>query len=221
MKLRKNEVVLFQGDSITDGNRGRNEDPNHLLGHGYQYIIGAKMLLDNIDNNIKVYNRGVSGNRIADLYGRWLEDTISLKPTLLSVLIGINDGLFGFYSKTGSSPERFERIYHMLLDEALERCNDMRIVIMEPFCGKNFAGDDIRESVCGYIRSIQPVCRRVAEEYDAVYVPLQDIFDRYFESYDHRDFIWDGVHPTIMGQEIIARQWIKCVCEKYREYQDV
>jgi hypothetical protein len=27
--------ILFQGDSITDGNRGRSADPNHILGHGY------------------------------------------------------------------------------------------------------------------------------------------------------------------------------------------
>ena len=26
--------ILFQGDSITDGNRGRSADPNHILGHG-------------------------------------------------------------------------------------------------------------------------------------------------------------------------------------------
>ncbi|MBP5621401.1 MAG: hypothetical protein J6X44_05245, partial [Thermoguttaceae bacterium] len=29
----KNATILFQGDSITDGNRGRNLDPNHILGH--------------------------------------------------------------------------------------------------------------------------------------------------------------------------------------------
>ncbi len=35
----KNARVLFQGDSITDGNRGRTADPNHILGHGYQFIV--------------------------------------------------------------------------------------------------------------------------------------------------------------------------------------
>ena len=34
--------ILFQGDSITDGNRGRSADPNHILGHGYAFIIAAK-----------------------------------------------------------------------------------------------------------------------------------------------------------------------------------
>ena len=38
----KDSVILFQGDSITDGKRGRNPDPNHILGHGYVFIIAAK-----------------------------------------------------------------------------------------------------------------------------------------------------------------------------------
>ncbi|WP_437231094.1 hypothetical protein SH661x_002346 [Planctomicrobium sp. SH661] len=37
-----NSRVLFQGDSITDGNRGRTSDPNHILGHGYAFLIAAK-----------------------------------------------------------------------------------------------------------------------------------------------------------------------------------
>lgn len=37
-----NARFLFQGDSITDGNRGRSADPNHILGHGYVFIIATK-----------------------------------------------------------------------------------------------------------------------------------------------------------------------------------
>ncbi len=74
--LKENTVILFQGDSITDGARGRNEDLNHIMGHGYQYIIGARLQGDNPEKNIKFYNRGISGNRISDLYARWLEDMI-------------------------------------------------------------------------------------------------------------------------------------------------
>ena len=38
----KDARVLFQGDSITDGNRGRSPDPNHVLGHGYVFLVAAK-----------------------------------------------------------------------------------------------------------------------------------------------------------------------------------
>lgn len=36
-------TILFQGDSITDGGRSRNEDLNHVLGHGYAYLISSRL----------------------------------------------------------------------------------------------------------------------------------------------------------------------------------
>src|SRR3982751_3727560 len=83
--------VLFQGDSITDGNRGRSEDPNHILGHGYAFIIAAKYGDVYAERNLVFINRGISGNKVSDLAKRWQKDTIDLKPDVLSILIGVND----------------------------------------------------------------------------------------------------------------------------------
>lgn len=216
MKLRQNEIILFQGDSITDGNRGRNQDPNHIMGHGYQFIVGAKLHVDNIDKNIQTFNRGISGNRISDLYGRWLEDCINLKPTMLSILIGVNDILHAFEENSGSSPERYEKIYRMLLDEALFHNPDIRIVIMEPFVGKYYGAHEERSGFFhDYVKKLQPICKKLAEEYNAAFVPLQDILDEYQQKTAPQNIIWDGIHPTITGHEIIARRWLSCVSEKF------
>src|SRR6478736_6387995 len=80
--------ILFQGDSITDGNRGRNEDPNHILGHGYVFIIAAQYGAAFPALNLSFLNRGISGNKVTDLEKRWQQDTIELKPDVLSILIG-------------------------------------------------------------------------------------------------------------------------------------
>ena len=56
--------ILFQGDSITDGNRGRSADPNHILGHGYAFIIAAKYGAAFAALNLDFMNRGVSGNTV-------------------------------------------------------------------------------------------------------------------------------------------------------------
>ena len=56
--------ILFQGDSITDGNRGRNLDPNHILGHGYVFITAARHGAAFPTANLDFYNRGVSGNTV-------------------------------------------------------------------------------------------------------------------------------------------------------------
>ena len=87
----KDARVLFQGDSITDGNRGRSADPNHILGHGYAFIVAAKYGAAFPQLNLVFLNRGVSGNKVTDLAGRWAKDTLELKPDVLSVLIGVND----------------------------------------------------------------------------------------------------------------------------------
>lgn len=210
LKLKENDVVLFQGDSITDGNRGRNSDLNHVHGHGYQYIIASEMYADNLNKNIEVYNRGNSGDRICDLYGRWVEECLNLKPTILSILIGINDIIFNWEHKSGSDPERYEKIYRYLLDEVKEKNPHTLIVIMEPFFGKKEEPEldaFFKERIGGY----QAAAKKIAEEYGAVFVPLQDLFNEYAQKTDVFNVLWDGVHPTTCGHQLIARRWKECV----------
>lgn len=210
LKLKENDVVLFQGDSITDGNRGRHSDLNHVHGHGYQYIIASEMYADNLNKNIEVYNRGNSGDRICDLYGRWVEECLNLKPTILSILIGINDIIFNWEHKSGSDPERYEKIYRYLLDEVKEKNPHTLIVIMEPFFGKKEEPEldaFFKERIGGY----QAAAKKIAEEYGAVFVPLQDLFNEYAQKTDVFNVLWDGVHPTTCGHQLIARRWKECV----------
>ena len=212
-KLKDNDVILFQGDSITDGNRGRNEDLNHIHGHGYQYILASEMYADNFGKNIEVINRGISGNRISELYGRWKEDCLLLKPTVLSILVGINDLHYAHKNNSGSTPERYEKIYRLLLDEALEQNPDMLIVLMEPFFGVKDDEDYnsfMQKNLPYYVDAV----KRVAADYGAVFVPLQDVFDEAAQRTDISKLLWDGVHPTTGGHQLIARRWKECVLEK-------
>ena len=54
--------ILFQGDSITDGNRGRSADPNHILGHGFVFIIAARYGAAFPEAKLDFMNRGVSSS---------------------------------------------------------------------------------------------------------------------------------------------------------------
>ena len=72
--------VLFQGDSITDMGRGRTEDSNHLLGHGYAFIVSAWESANFPERQLTFVNRGVSGDTSVDLATRWKPDALDLNP---------------------------------------------------------------------------------------------------------------------------------------------
>ena len=65
--------IVFFGDSITDfGRNHESDDRDSSLGFGYVRII-ADRLVSEKPGEIKVYNRGTSGDRIVDLYARICE----------------------------------------------------------------------------------------------------------------------------------------------------
>ena len=212
IKLKENDVILFQGDSITDGNRGRNEDLNHIHGHGYQYILTAEMWHDNLDKSPIFINRGISGNRCFELLDRWQEDCIDLKPTILSILVGINEIGAMDINVDGASLDNNEKSYRAILDRVKKELPETLIIIMEPFYGdsKNERWDTFYKA---HIGELQKRTRKIAEDYGAVFVPLQDMFDSCREKTDIFNLIWDGVHPTTCGHQLIANQWKKYVKE--------
>ena len=208
--LKEGDVILFQGDSITDGNRGRTEDPNHILGHGYQFLLACDMACDNLGVDATFINRGISGHRISDLFGRWNEDALLLNPTVLSILVGINDIGFEYDNHLPADPMRFERIYRLILEESLAKNPELILVIMEPFF---VLLDDSERShfFDERTRALAVICKKLAEEYHAVYVPLQDMFDSYIGRIPTAQLLWDGVHPTFVGHGLLAARWKECV----------
>ena len=126
--------ILFQGDSITDGNRGRNTDPNHIMGHGYAFSIASRLGADYPEQAYDFFNRGISGNKVIDLKERWQTDTIDLKPDVLSILVGVNDASSVVFNwEPVVSVAKFEETYRFLLEQTLEKIPGIRLVLCEPF----------------------------------------------------------------------------------------
>ncbi len=199
--------VLFQGDSITDGNRGRSADPNHILGHGYQFIVAARFGAELAERRLVFMNRGVSGNTVADLAKRWDADTLGLKPDVLSILIGVND------MGHGVSAEEYEREYDALLAGTVKALPGVKLVLGEPFglpVGKKKEG---WEGYRAELEKRQAVVGRLAGKYHAALVRFQHVFDEAVKRAPAEYWIWDGVHPTYSGHELMAEEWIKTVRE--------
>jgi lysophospholipase L1-like esterase len=213
MNIRKKSKILFQGDSITDGNRTRDNDPNHFLGHGYAYIVSAKLGVDEPEKEYEFLNRGISGNRIVDLYGRWQEDTLNIKPDILSILVGVNDIAWEVNVGAGIPANKYGKVYKLLIEETREINPECIIVIMEPFILPVGGVKEKYDYWNDEISKRQVIARAIAEENNCIFVPLQQQFNDACKKGAPEHWIWDGVHPTAAGHELIARQWMKVVDE--------
>ena len=198
-------TILFQGDSITDGNRGRNLDPNHILGHGYQFIIAAKYGDVLAGRNLTFLNRAISGNTVSALARRWQKDTLDLKPDILSILIGVNDLNFGV------SAEQYEQQYDQLLADTVKALPNVRFVLGEPF-GLPVAGKKKDwESYRAELAVRDAIVNKLGEKYHAPVVHYQKMFEDATNRAPADHWIWDDVHPTYSGHQLMADEWVRTV----------
>ena len=211
-RLKYGAVILFQGDSITDGNRGRNEDPNHIMGHGYAFSIASRLGADFPEKRYKFYNRGISGNKVIDVEKRWQADTLDLKPDILSILVGVNDSSSVIFdSQPVVSVEKYEETYNNLLEQTKAEFPEILFVLCEPFILKVGRVAENWEKYHSDIIQRQVVVKKLAEKYNAVFVGFQEVFDKSCEKAPCDYWIWDGVHPTVPGHELMAREWMNQV----------
>lgn len=210
-----NKTILFQGDSITDFGRDRGEKrPNRGLGNGYVNMIAGRLLADNPE--MKIYNRGVSGNRIMDMYARWEEDTINIDFDILSIFNGINDVGFSLRLHCGASAEKYERMYDMLIAETIERKPAFSLVLCEPFVmpvDQDWPpfGNDIFANYTLWRDTVAErgeIVKGLAKKYNAVFVPLKKVMDEAMDRAPAAFWSQDAIHPTSAGCELIARAWL-------------
>lgn len=213
--IKSDSIILFQGDSVTDAGRtydayqelGRIFSPTDVnleLGYGYPLVVYQYFQKYLLPKKAKIFNRAISGNRTIDLKNRWEKDTITLRPTHLSILIGINDTWRRYDSNDATSTATFEANYRYLLEDAYKKLK-CEFILMEPFLlpsdkEKFFWFEDLSPK--------QAVVKRLAKEFNAIHIPLQRVFDKKCLKIKAQDLSTDGVHPTALGHQIIAESFI-------------
>ena len=205
-------TVLFQGDSITDAGRKRDtaKDANSFaaLGSGYAWLAAAELLIDRPQDQLKIYNRGISGNKVYQLAERWQDDCLELKPDALSILIGVNDFWHKHNGDYDGTLEKYEADYLALLVRTREELPEVKLVICEPFVLKVGAVDDTWFPEFDAYRA---AARDVAQEAGATFVPFQTMFDRAAKLAPPDHWAADGVHPTTHGAALMAHMWLNAV----------
>ena len=193
--------IIFFGDSITEGGRDRS-DPASL---GDQYVDLFYNKLRNLyeDTSFTVLNRGVSGDRIADLAARLDTDVLSEKPDAVILLAGVNDVVREYAPGEKFDADAFAAIYEDVLKRIKE--SGAKLIVAEPFL---FAVPDKKRFRRDFDAALKKI-RALAIEYADAHVALDEIFAGVSQNAGIAAYSPDGVHPTHRAERLIADNVIK------------
>ena len=203
------KTIVFQGDSITDA--GSNKDYANLsanagMGCGYAFLTMAALRLMEPEKDWQMFNRGISGNRVVDLYARWKRDALNLKPDILSILIGVNDTWHEYPGQNGVEVPRYAQFYRMLLEWTKQVLPETKLVLLEPFVLPFGA---VQPNWIPEIDARRGVVKELSAEFKTVFIPTQTVLNDALKKAPQEYWLRDGVHPTPAGHALISQAWIE------------
>ena len=197
--------ILFQGDSITDC--GRNREDIKDIGPGYVKFAAEQIVIDHPDKEFEFINLGIGGNQTKDLVARLQTDFIDINPDIVSILIGINDVWHHANAGCNWIPnEIFEGRYRAVL-KAIKEKTSAKIVMLEPFL---FPASDKQFFRIDLDPKIQ-IVRKLAREYADVYIPTDGLLAAKIAVEDWQKYSADGVHLIQYGSQVVGKMYADAV----------
>lgn len=210
-EVSKGLRILFQGDSITDAGRNRGDyyaNRGGGMGQGYVRHIVTDLLGNHPGKDLHIYNRGISGHKVFQLRDRWEEDCMMLKPDVLSVLIGVNDFWHTLSGRYKGTAQVYEDDFMALMERTKKGLPNVKLIIGEPFVlHKGTAIEPAKWK--GKFEAYQAAAKRVADRFNAVFIPYQRVFDEALKEASTAYWCPDGVHPSMAGNFLMAKAWLK------------
>jgi lysophospholipase L1-like esterase len=210
--LKQDDIILFQGDSITDAGRKKDQQGSNssgVLGTGYVTLAAAAILKHSAGKNINIFNKGISGNKVYQLADRWEEDCLQIKPTVLSILIGVNDFWHAIDGKYAGTIEIYRKDLTALLSRTKEKLPDVKLIIGEPFA--IIGVKSVTEKWYPAFNEYRAVAKEISENFKAAFIPYQSIFDQAQKVAPGAYWTADGVHPSLAGCQLMADAWLDSV----------
>ena len=209
--IKPGSRVLFQGDSITDTGRDRkSSQPNHAaaMGSGYAFLAAADLLIQRPKDDLKFFNRGVSGNKVHQLAERWQQDCLDIKPDVVSILIGVNDIWHWLNGNYDGTIDTYRKDYQALAERTRQALPEAKLVVCEPFVLKTGA---VGDKWFPKFDEFRAAAKQVADEFAHAWVPFQSVLNAAEQFAPAATWAGDGVHPSQKGAAVLANAWNRAV----------
>ncbi len=205
MELKKNDTLIFIGDSVTDC--GRSPDGIWEKGEGYPRMIDAMFRVLHPETPVRFINKGTSGDQTRMVLDRLQADVLDLKPDAVTLLIGIND-VWRFFDQAGSRAGVPAEEYRENLKKIIEPilASGAKLLVMTPYMIDTNPAEPMRTKMLEYAE----ICKQVAQEYQLEILELQPVFeDLMKQGVASYELSPDRIHPTQKGQMAIALELMK------------
>ena len=166
-------------------------------------FTATSLLKTHADKQLKIYNRGISGNKVFQLRERWEIDALGFMPDVLSILIGVNDywhTLSGGYKGT---VETYEHDLRELLQYTKQKLPNTQLVLGEPFILKGGSAID-EPRWLPMFDAFRQSLKKLSQEFATVFVQYQSAFAAAMKQAPARYRSAAGGHPALPGRQLRA-----------------
>lgn len=197
----KRVKLLFQGDSLTDGDRDRSDI--HSLGISYPKYAAATLAEKYPDVEFEFVNLGIGGDRTDSLLARADTDFVDIDADIISILVGVNDVWNRYDLKIPNTDEVIEANYRALL-EKIKKGTHAKIMLIQPYT-VGYAQAYIRDEML----RVHTIVKRLADEYADAYLPIDDLL--WQSGIEAELLARDGVHLKEEGARFVAQHYVESV----------
>lgn len=210
MLFSQGDKIIFAGDSVTDAEKGpTGEGLFGALGKGYVSNIAGTFDALYPELDLRVVNRGVSGNSIRELAARWETDVLEANPDWVAVMIGVNDVWRRFdvphIKEAHLTVNEYKETLTELIERTLPKVKGM--ILMTPYYLEPNRNDPMRAELD--LRG--DIVRELAKCYALPLVDTQEAFDRWMTHGYSAQITWDRVHPNYIGCALIEKAFMNAI----------
>jgi isoamyl acetate esterase len=200
-KMKEPLKVVFFGDSITQAG---------VDSGGYINLMREMLATVGKGGEYDLIGKGISGNKVYDLYLRLEEDVLALDPQIAFIYIGVNDIWHKRTHGTGTDLDKFAKFYTALIKKM--KSKGIRVVLCTPACiGEKH---DCTNPQDGELNLYSQLIRDLASAEDCELVDLRSEFMTYNTARNPKNLesgilTTDGVHLNPLGNKMVAEKMLK------------